>query len=705
MPVTKKFKYKDANGTEKWYDIGAKASNVDMPNGTTVEDHINDDTLHYIGVEEVTLPKESWKLKEGVYTQEYTKQVEENVVPELSASAQMDRQLNGSQIAIKAYNQGGKITFTSYEVLPTIQIDLQLRLRRTMPNPGETARVFYSNHIGSTAGIKQPLPAQVTNFSAKNNSTDAELKIDLVWTNPPTNCAGVVLIRKEGSAPNGLNDGTRVYDGTAGSYTDTTNLKVGGRYYYRTFPHNSNHEYQVDSAGAIAEVTITPGKPGQVTNLAVADVSTDTDGYRVKVTMKNPAESKYWDRTVVIRKTGSLPVEPTDGIKVYEGKSESFVDTSALTYDENYHYRAFAYNSANTFNDASSGATATISLTPGNPAGITALQAASDKGGTVTARWTNPKTSKFFANAVIVMKEGSKPTSISDGIEIYRGPAEMATYSGVQHGKTYYFRAYAANIKGGYDSEQDMTVTVTPNLIPDEPTSWSLVKTDTNSGSFTFPETGYFKIVVAGGGGKGGDGKFQGPDIGDGGYDGYNKATGGGGGGCGGFAESKFLKQKGETVSYTVGSTVTCAGMTATSGRNGGSRTGGEGGTASGGNLRNVQGEKGGYGTYQSKDAGFSVSASGGAGARNEHSYGGSGGGASGHGTNGKGDEDPGSPGSSSCVKIYRGNTNVPATTRNAEDITYLMLQNARLAQEQTTILLAQTPTETPTETEQGEKA
>ena len=228
------------------------------------------------------------------------------------------------------------------------------------------------------------------------------------------------------------------------------------------------------------------------------------------------------------------------------------------------------------------------------------------------------------------------------------------------------------------------TVHLVPKVIPDEPTGWDLITTAYSSGSFTFPEFGYFNVVVVGGGGSGGNGYFEGPDIGGGGYDGYNKATGGGGGGAGGFAESKFLKEEGETINYTIGSIVTCGSMRATSGSSGGDRTGGKGGSASGGNLRNVQGATGGYGEYKSAAANREVSASGGSGGKNEHSYGGSGGSAS-NGYSGRG-----SSGSAPCVKIYRGNTNLSLTAQNAEDITTLMLDNAELGQEVTGIMLSQ---------------
>ena len=50
-------------------------------------------------------------------------------------------------------------------------------------------------------------------------------------------------MRKTGSAPTGINDGTVVYEGTALSYTDM-GLTAGTTYYYRAFAYNARTKYQ-----------------------------------------------------------------------------------------------------------------------------------------------------------------------------------------------------------------------------------------------------------------------------------------------------------------------------------------------------------------------------------------------------------------------------------------------------------------------------
>lgn len=52
-------------------------------------------------------------------------------------------------------------------------------------------------------------------------------------------------MRKAGSAPTGINDGTVVYEGTALSCTDT-GLTAGTTYYYRAFAYNAKKKYQTE---------------------------------------------------------------------------------------------------------------------------------------------------------------------------------------------------------------------------------------------------------------------------------------------------------------------------------------------------------------------------------------------------------------------------------------------------------------------------
>lgn len=100
------------------------------------------------------------------------------------------------------------------------------------------------NMVGG--GGTPQLCGQVENFKVVipgNNS------LKLTWTAPSpdedNSFVGARIVRKIGSAPTGINDGTVVYEGTALTYTDT-GLTAGTTYYYRAFAYNAKKKYQTE---------------------------------------------------------------------------------------------------------------------------------------------------------------------------------------------------------------------------------------------------------------------------------------------------------------------------------------------------------------------------------------------------------------------------------------------------------------------------
>ncbi len=93
------------------------------------------------------------------------------------------------------------------------------------------------------AGVNDTLPPQVTGFKAVDSSGGGVPKITVSWQNPTAFFAGILIVRKEGSAPTGVRDGVKVYTGTGTSYVDA-DVVFDTTYYYRAYPYNQKKQYQ-----------------------------------------------------------------------------------------------------------------------------------------------------------------------------------------------------------------------------------------------------------------------------------------------------------------------------------------------------------------------------------------------------------------------------------------------------------------------------
>ncbi len=183
-------------------------------------------------------------------------------------------------------------------------------------------------------GAPRPLPPQISNLQA-STPEGASPSIVFTWTNPvDDNFAGMILVVKEGSAPNGITDGTQVYKGTGTTFTYTEGVQWEHTYYARGFAYNSQNKFQMDASGAITSAT-----PSDVPD-AVSSASLVGNKSKATLSWTNPTQQSF--QTVkVVQKIGSAPENPSDGTEIYSGTGTT-VSVSNLQDGINYYFAIFA---------------------------------------------------------------------------------------------------------------------------------------------------------------------------------------------------------------------------------------------------------------------------------------------------------------------------------------------------------------------------
>ena len=524
----------------------------------------------------------------------------------------------------------------------------------------------------------------------------------------------IVVVRKEGSAPASMSDGTVVYTGKETSVRDTTGTNYGIDYHWAVYTVNA--EGTACDTPARANLSLKPIVPEQVTQTSAADASAPEYGYRVLVKTKIPADVNAY-KIMVRRKSGEMPATSIDGDLAYEGSNDTFYDLPPFS-TQAYHYRVFTVNQAGQLNDKQEGATASVTLTAKEPGSVTNLTATDEKG-TTTGSFDLPvvmlegreAVNRFVKGYVVIQKEGSTPTSESDGEVIVEKEIDPMTASKTvdftkveqKNGANLFITVFLKNHVGSYFWSNGQVVNIVPKVLPPKPTSWSEITKLYNSSEWIAPEDGWFKIIIAGRGGNGGRSDSR-----------WGKSTAinmGAGGGSPGCAVSEIALQQGESVRITIdGYNCSCVikdiSMQATKGGDGKTASttaenGGDGGKSSGGNKHNYEGIRGVKSGAQEQSSDYSYTSTvygrkGGQLNVDGYSfYGGTGGGGTLVAVEGNSNgvrvwnrEVSPSGGSAPICIILRGNTNIPLDMQNARDITANALAITALAQEQTSILL-----------------
>ena len=101
----------------------------------------------------------------------------------------------------------------------------------------------------SGGGVNATLPAMPTDFAVATGDGKATLS----FTPPTLNYGGAIIVRKVGSAPESVRDGTKL-EASSGTYIDT-GLTNGTTYYWRLFPYNEKRQFQTVLTGAVVSGT------------------------------------------------------------------------------------------------------------------------------------------------------------------------------------------------------------------------------------------------------------------------------------------------------------------------------------------------------------------------------------------------------------------------------------------------------------------
>ncbi len=219
-----------------------------------------------------------------------------------------------------------------------------LPLLGLLPNTLYNFQVIATDQLGNQASstnqtfttLKDDLPP--SNVSNLNISIVNNSGFKLVWDNPLLignnfDFKGVKILRKIGSFSTNPNEGILVYEGSGNSFVDNNVLK-NTNYYYTVFSYDTSGNFS--SGVSVNSLIATPVVP-PVSNFNL-EVLTNS----ISLTWTNPSVSNFTG-VKILRKIGSFSTNPNEGILVYEGSGNSFVDNNIVV-NTNYYYTIFSYN-------------------------------------------------------------------------------------------------------------------------------------------------------------------------------------------------------------------------------------------------------------------------------------------------------------------------------------------------------------------------
>jgi hypothetical protein len=213
-------------------------------------------------------------------------------------------------------------------------------------------------------------------------------------------------------------------------------------------------------AGSSASYSVLKFKGRKIGKLSISIQGTEESGLHL-------------DAVKVIRKTGSPPTGPSDGLEVFRGLSEQFTDRN-LTTGTTYHYAAFATANLGGNDFFSDGRTdyaqpASPSRAPLGVAGLTAETVLTDGFGTtlpdgatdfgfrrIDIEWLNPA-GFDYSTIILVRRDDRLPDSPNDGTVLLPSGTPSSTVSFTDTfggtfsfigGLTYFYRIFTTNAIG-----------------------------------------------------------------------------------------------------------------------------------------------------------------------------------------------------------------------------------------------------------------
>ena len=275
------------------------------------------------------------------------------------------------------------------------------------------------------------------------------------------------------------------------------------------------------------------GTGGGIPLSAVTNIATLVSSGRVYVKWTDPDNLvtddgtviSAWEGTLLVRKSGSMPISRYDGTVVIDSKGrnayqDAYFCDSGLANGETYYYKFFSYSTDGAYTDSVDNefiATPTAQVTDIDDWLVTSISVSYEAGdGKMTVRWTDPADNitvdgidlATWDSTTIVVKDGSYATSKDDSGAVYilkvttrnlYSNADL-TVTGLTNGTTYYISLFPETKDGGVNTSELQRATGMANriTIATTPSQSSELVYDGNSHSPTWTNYDSAQLTIGG---------------------------------------------------------------------------------------------------------------------------------------------------------------------------------------------------------------